>query len=75
MQALLDKAVEAYRRRLFLTELNNAYAALREDPEAWAQVEKDRSAWDATLNDGLEINEAEVKKRSVISGKRKKHHD
>ena len=75
MQALLDKAVEAYRRRLFLTELNNAYAALREDPEAWAEVEKDRSVWDASLNDGLEINEAEVKKRGAISGKRKKHRD
>ncbi len=74
MQTLLDKAVEAYRRRLFLTELHNAYVALRDDPEAWAQVENDRSAWDATLNDGLEINKAEAKKGSVISGKRKKHH-
>lgn len=53
MQAVLDKAVEEYRRRRFLEEVNAAYAALREDPEAWQEVEEERSAWDATLGDGL----------------------
>lgn len=53
MQSVLDKAVEEYRRRRFLEEVNAAYAALREDPEAWKEVEEERSAWDATLGDGL----------------------
>lgn len=57
MQSLLDKAIEAYRRQLFLEEINQAYAALREDPKAWSQVEKDRVIWDATLKDGLTTNE------------------
>lgn len=59
MIAILDKvkALEAYRRRLFLTEVNKAYAALRQDPKAWAQVEKDRAEWEATVGDGLESDE------------------
>ena len=54
MQAIVAKILEAYCRRLFLTEVNKAYAALRQDPKSWAQVEKDRAEWDATLGDGLE---------------------
>jgi hypothetical protein len=57
MQTLLDKAIEAYRRQLFLEEINQAYAALREDPKAWSQLEKDRVIWDATLKDGHTTNE------------------
>lgn len=57
MQALLDKAIEAYRRQLFLEEINQAYAALREDPKAWSQIEKERAVWDTTLNDGLDPDE------------------
>jgi hypothetical protein len=57
MQAILDKAIESYRRQLFLTEVNKAYAALRQNPKAWAQVEKERAEWDATLGDGLEPEE------------------
>lgn len=45
--------MEEYRRRRFLEEVNAAYAALREDPEAWSEIEEERSAWDATLGDGL----------------------
>jgi len=57
MQTLLDKAIEAYRRQLFLEEINQAYAALREDPKTWSQIEKERAAWDTTLNDGLDNSE------------------
>jgi hypothetical protein len=53
MQAILDKAIEAYRRQFFLTEINEAYATLRQDPDVWSQVEKERAEWDATLEDGL----------------------
>jgi hypothetical protein len=57
MQAVLEKAVEAYRRKLFLEEVNRAYAELREDPDAWANLESERAAWDSTLADGLPQDE------------------
>ncbi|HEX5717587.1 MAG TPA: toxin-antitoxin system protein [Thermoanaerobaculia bacterium] len=58
MQAVLEKAVEEYRRRRFLEDVNAAYLALREDPEAWKELEEERSAWDATLMDGLPEGES-----------------
>jgi hypothetical protein len=57
MQAVLDQAIEAYRRQLLLEELNGAYAALRQDPEAWADLERERASWAATLQDGLHADE------------------
>jgi predicted transcriptional regulator len=54
MQAVLEQAVEQYRRQQRLTELNAAYAALQTDEEAWAALEHERLAWDQTLMDGLE---------------------
>jgi predicted CopG family antitoxin len=58
MQSVLEKAVEVYRRRRFLEDVNAAYGALRENPEAWKEVEEERSAWDATLEDGLPEGES-----------------
>ena len=58
MQALLEEAVEALRRKRFLEEVNVAYASLRGDEKAWAAVEKERKEWDGTLLDGLEVHEA-----------------
>lgn len=37
----------------WLDELNEDYAKLRADPEAWAQEEAERALWDVTLADGL----------------------
>jgi len=54
MQALLEKAVEAYRRQRFLEESNRAFEALRASPEAWKSEQAEREAWDLTLADGLE---------------------
>jgi len=54
MQAVLEDAVEAYRRECFLTEANEAYAALRRDPTRWKAELDERAAWDAALSDGLE---------------------
>lgn len=52
MPTILEKAVEEYRRARFLEEANQAYAALRADPEAWQAELEERAAWDATLADG-----------------------
>jgi hypothetical protein len=57
MLALLDEAVEALRRQRFLEQVNADFAALRDDPRAWAEVEAERRAWDATLADGLVVAE------------------
>ena len=57
MQAVLEKSIEHYRRQRFLEEVNTAYAALRQDREAWEAVEQERAQWDTTIFDGLELEE------------------
>ena len=54
MTEVLDRALDAYRRKVFFEQLNAGYAALRADPEAWAELEAERKLWDATLMDGLD---------------------
>lgn len=54
MNAILEQAIEAYRRQWFLEQANEAYAALRNDPEAWREEQQEREIWETTLEDGLE---------------------
>ncbi|HUT54096.1 MAG TPA: ribbon-helix-helix protein, CopG family [bacterium] len=54
MQEVLRRAVEEYRRRVFLESVNAAYSKLRTDPAAWADVGREREDWDAASNDGLD---------------------
>ncbi|GAX41283.1 hypothetical protein NIES4075_22520 [Tolypothrix sp. NIES-4075] len=54
MQAILDQAIEQYRRQMFLESANQAYAALRNNSEALQAELEEREAWDITLADGLE---------------------
>jgi hypothetical protein len=54
IQAILDKAVELYRRQHFLEEANRAYETLRRNPKLWKAEQIERSAWNSTLADGLE---------------------
>lgn len=53
MQEFLERAIEQYRRRRFLEELNAGFAARRNDPEAWKEELQEREEWDRTLADGL----------------------
>jgi len=48
-QDILDNAIEAYRRRIFLDQANRAYATLRQDDARWAEEIAERRAWDARL--------------------------
>ena len=64
MGAILEQAVEAYRRQLFLEEVNAAYADLREDSSAWAELEAERAVWDATLEDGLPAEAGPSRKKT-----------
>src|SRR5207253_9801194 len=57
MTDVIDKALDAYRRKLFFEKLNAGYAALQADPQAWAEHLAERKLWDATLMDGLEPGE------------------
>lgn len=57
MQTILERAIESYRRQIFLTELNNAYATLHDDRKSWTEVEQERAAFDSTLEDGLGSDE------------------
>jgi predicted transcriptional regulator len=56
MQAVLNEALEAYRREVFLRRTNRAYAELRNDAAAWARYEKELEAWDGALEDGEGVN-------------------
>ena len=57
LAAALERAVKDQYDRQFWSAVNAGYAALRADPEAWAEVEAERRAWDATLRDGLDPSE------------------
>jgi hypothetical protein len=57
MMDVLDKALDAYHRKLFFERLSAGYADLRADPEAWAKHLAERKSWDATLLDGMDAEE------------------
>jgi hypothetical protein len=50
-------ALEKLDCEMFLREYEQAYAALREDPEEWAEVEAERRSFDGSLMDGLGSDE------------------
>ena len=54
MQAILEQAIEVYRRQRFLEGLSQDFAVLREDHVAWNAEKKERAEWDVTLTDGDE---------------------
>jgi hypothetical protein len=53
MTAILEAAVKEYHRTKYWEEYDAGYAALKADPEKWADYQKEIEAWDATLADGL----------------------
>ena len=57
--ARCPRKIEAYRPQLLIEQVNAGYAALRADPEAWAEELRERELWDQTNLDGLE-SEAHV---------------
>ncbi len=54
LQAILDKAVEMYRRQRFLEESNRAFGALRANAAAWKAEQAERADWDITVGDDLD---------------------
>jgi hypothetical protein len=51
MRELVAQAVEHYRRRRFLEQVNRDFERLRADPEAWAAELEERRFWDAVVAD------------------------
>lgn len=51
MTQLLDEAVDALERRVFFDELSARYEELRADPDAWAEIETERTAESHALGD------------------------
>lgn len=50
----LRRAVELLRRELFFEQMNAGYAALRADPDVWAEEQNQVAAWDTTSSDGID---------------------
>jgi len=51
IETILMRAVDLYRREAFLAGVAEDFAALRADPNAWAEEQAERRAWDASLAD------------------------
>lgn len=50
-QEVIDLAVGHYEREMFLQQMNEGFARLRENPEAWQEEESEREQWEVTLTD------------------------
>jgi predicted transcriptional regulator len=53
MQAVLDQALDAYRRERFFAALDDSYAALWADPSAREEELAERALFEGTLADDL----------------------
>ena len=47
-EVVLDRALEVYRREVFLRQANVAFADLKSDEEAWREELEERELWDNT---------------------------
>lgn len=54
MSAVVAEALECYRRKVIMAQINADYARLREDKQAWAEELLERAEWDGVLADGLD---------------------
>ena len=57
MSEELEEAVEQRRRQRMFDEANAAWAAMRADPDDWAEEMAERRLWEATLADGADQDE------------------
>jgi hypothetical protein len=54
IQSILDKAIDNYRRHLFLVQANEAFATLKQNETLWQEEITERQIWEQTLADGGE---------------------
>ena len=51
---VMERAVENYRRYVFLAQADRAFAALRQNEELWQDEIAERQAWEITIADGVD---------------------
>jgi predicted DNA-binding protein len=51
MAAVLERAIERYRRQKFLEAANDSYGALKANPKQWREETAERRLWDRTNDD------------------------
>ena len=51
MQAIVEQAIESYRRQRFLEGLSQDFKTLQNDTMAWQAELKERKEWDITMSD------------------------
>ena len=51
MTEVVEQAVDALERRVFLERFNSRYAELRADPSAWAELTAERAAEEGAVQD------------------------
>jgi len=51
MSQLVDEAADALERRVFFDQLSARYEVLRADPDAWSEIEAERTAESGALRD------------------------
>jgi predicted transcriptional regulator len=54
MTAIIEEAIRKYQENRYWEQYEAGYAALKANPEKWAEYQKEIAAWDVTLGDGLE---------------------
>lgn len=52
MQAIVEQAIESYRRQRFLEGLSKDFEKLQNDTKAWQAELQERKEWDITMSDG-----------------------
>ena len=72
MQAVVERALETYRRQRYLEEMNEDWSRVREDIANWYTVEADRNRLDDTLADGLPSDEVWTEDGDVVAPRKAK---
>lgn len=57
MSAVIEAALEDYRRRLFWAQARREFEEVRTDAAAWQAHQEERAPWDATVGDGLNADD------------------
>lgn len=52
MQSVVERAVDRYKRELFLENLNRDFESLRQNESDWQDELEEREIWNSTLTDG-----------------------
>ncbi len=73
MQAIIEKALQAYRSKRFLEQVNDAYAAERAVPYGQPALADELASLDGTLADGLDPADSWTEE-SLAGSKGKKGH-